>query len=133
MPPRREQAEIVALSADQARSLLSAVASDRLRVLYAVALALGLRQGEALGLRWKDVYLDPRQLTVRCRLQRRSRPDDAIQLGPKAGLVPTKTHRSRRAVALPPAIAAELREHRQRQVLGGLSKSGPGLASPGHL
>jgi integrase len=35
-----------------------------------VALALGLRQGEALGLRWQHVNLDTATLTVRWQLQR---------------------------------------------------------------
>jgi len=37
---------------------------------WSVALALGLRQGEALGLRWRHIDLDTGTLTIRWQLQR---------------------------------------------------------------
>ena len=68
--PRVERHEIEPLTPDQARTFLAATRGDRLETLYTVALALGLRQGEALGLRWEDIDLDGRTLTVRKQLQR---------------------------------------------------------------
>jgi integrase len=44
-------------SADEARTFLETARQDRLYALWAVALAIGLRRGEALGLRWVDVDL----------------------------------------------------------------------------
>ena len=41
-------------SADEARTFLETARHDRLYALWAVALAIGLRRGEALGLRWVD-------------------------------------------------------------------------------
>jgi len=38
--------------------------------LYSVVLAVGLRQGEALGLHWDDVDLECGQIRVRQALQR---------------------------------------------------------------
>jgi integrase len=82
--------------------------------LYAVALASGLRQGEALGLRWDDVDLDDRSLTVRGALIRmpashRGPGDARLQLaGPK-------TPESRRTIALPAVALSALRAHRARQ------------------
>jgi len=69
--------------------------------------ALGLRQGEALGLRWEDVDLDRRLLRVSFALQR---------VDGELILVEPKTARSRRTMRLPAAVAAILREHRTRQV-----------------
>ena len=56
---------IAPLSEAQARQLLEAVKGHRLEVLYRVALSLGLRRGEVLGLRWEDVDrpCDPRAAT----------------------------------------------------------------------
>src|SRR5581483_4101240 len=48
-PPRVERARHRALAADEAVQLLQAAAGDPLEALYTVALALGLRLGEALG------------------------------------------------------------------------------------
>jgi len=40
-----------------------------LEALYSVAFAVGLRQGEALGLRWQDVDLEKDELRVRVALR----------------------------------------------------------------
>lgn len=105
-PPRSVRHEIAFLSPAQARTLLDTVKGDRLEALYSVALSLGLRQGEALGLRWADVDLDAGRLTVRFALQR---VDGALQL------VEPKTSRSRRTVSIPASVVAALRAHGDRQ------------------
>ncbi len=52
-------------SVDEIRLLLKAALDGRNGARWAVALALGLRQGEALGLKWSDVDLDAGSLLVR--------------------------------------------------------------------
>lgn len=95
------------LSPAQAQALLEAARGDRLYALYAVAMAAGLRRGEALALRWSDVDLDVGTLRVVRTVTRTS-----------AGLTFTepKSARSRRTIPLPAALVAELRGHRTRQV-----------------
>lgn len=61
--PRHRDAEIEPLSQAEARSLLEAANSMRNGARWSVALALGLRQNEALGMRWQ--YLDLEAGTVR--------------------------------------------------------------------
>jgi integrase len=114
-PPRVRQEELRALSPTEAQSLLSAVEGDRLEALYSVALAMGLRQGEVLGLRWEDVDLDGASLSVRQSLQR---------IGSAFEFVEPKTVRSRHTLALPSVAAAALRAHRTRQLEEGLA-AGP--------
>lgn len=46
------------LSFEQSRTLLEAAEGDRLSALYVLALYLGLRRGELLGLRWSDIDWD---------------------------------------------------------------------------
>jgi integrase len=104
--PRVEQTEIEPLSPEQARQLLDAAKGDRLAALYSVAIALGLRQGETLGLRWQDIDLDRRLLRVRSQLQR---IDGAPQL------VRPNTASSRRTIELPGVVLDALREHQLRQ------------------
>ncbi len=72
-----------------------------------MALAVGLRKGEALGLRWQDVNLDAGTLKVRVALQ--------LIYG-KLQLVQPKTARSRRTLALPQSSVVALRAHRARQL-----------------
>ena len=105
--PRVRRAEVQPLHPDQARAFLAAVRGDRLEALYTVALVIGLRQGETLGLRWVDVDLEAGTLTVRNALQR---------LRPGWELVEPKTTRSRRTLALPAVAISALRAHRTRQL-----------------
>jgi len=91
-----------------ATGLLEAVRGDRLEALFTVALALGLRQGEALGLRWPDIDLEAGTLSVQRSLQR----VNGEWLSPEP-----KTTRSRRTVPLPGPVTVALREHRARQLV----------------
>jgi integrase len=105
--PRVPHHDIQPLTPEEARRLLEAVATHRLGALFSVALAVGLRQGEALGLRWEDVDLEAGTLTVRKTLQR---------IDGEFELVEPKTVRSRRTIALPRAAVDALRRHRARQM-----------------
>lgn len=112
-PIRVESRPYQVLDPQQARAFLDAVRGDRLEALYTVALALGLRQGEALGLRWQDVDLERGRLTVAYALQRqKTDPGEPA----KPVLVEPKTERSRRTLALPATVLSALREHRSRQL-----------------
>ncbi len=50
--PKVRQKEIEPLDAEQARTFLDAAHGDRYEALYILCLMAGLRQGEALGLKW---------------------------------------------------------------------------------
>src|SRR5436190_764834 len=63
--PRVERPEVQFMLPDDARKFLKAIEGDRLEALFSTALAMGLRQGEALGLRWEDVDFNARVLRVR--------------------------------------------------------------------
>lgn len=104
--PRVQHYEIRPFTPDEARIFLQAMQGDRLEALYSVALTMGLRQGEALGLCWKEVDLDLGYLRVTKQLQR---------LDGESQLVEPKTARSRRTIAMPGLIVKALRDHRDRQ------------------
>jgi len=53
--PQTEETEIEPLTVDDAQAILAVARERRNGVRWAVALALGLRQGEALGLKWPDI------------------------------------------------------------------------------
>lgn len=109
--PRVERFEGKTLSPEQARQLLDAAGGARFEALYTAALAVGLRMGEALGLRWQDVDLDRRILTVNRILERLGRGH-----GSTLQLVEPKTSPSRRTVNLPEAAVRALKGHRVRQL-----------------
>jgi integrase len=105
--PRVERKPVNPLTPEEARRFLGAIRGHRLEALFTVALALGLRQGEALGLGWKDVDFAAGTLRVRDQLQR---------IDHKLVLVPPKTAKSRRTLVMPALIVESLREHEKRQV-----------------
>ena len=68
--PSVSRPEVVPLAADEVRRLLAAAADADSGTRWSVALALGLRQAEALGLLWEDVDPHAGTMTVRRALQR---------------------------------------------------------------
>jgi integrase len=56
-PPRGTKPEMATWNADQLRGFLEAVRGDRFHAAYRLIASTGLRRGEALGARWKDVDL----------------------------------------------------------------------------
>src|SRR5919107_248135 len=64
IPPRAVKTEIEPLTQHQMRSLLDAARGDNLEALYVLAITTGMRQGELIGLQWKDVDLDSGTLRV---------------------------------------------------------------------
>ncbi len=106
-PPRPEPREMLALSPEEARRVLEAASGDRLEALYVMAMTTGMRQGELLGLRWRDVDLPARSVRV----------TGSLQYIPGRGLRVSspKTARSRRNVLISELAAAALLKHRQRQ------------------
>jgi integrase len=121
-PPRAFSKPVSPFTPDEARRLLEASRSDRLGSLYAVALAMGLRQGEALGLTWDRVDFDSGLIRVDRQLQRAHG---------KLQLVDLKTRHSRRSVPMPPSIADWLKRHLAAQAvernLAGARWQGRGL------
>jgi integrase len=105
--PRVQRPERQPLAPAEARKLLDAIRGDRLEALYSVALALGLREGEALGLCWSDIDLETRIVQVRRALQR---SEGTLRF------VEPKSQRSRRSIAMPEIVVKALRAHRARQL-----------------
>jgi len=68
--PRPVRREMRFLDPGQVRTLLTAAEGQPLGALYVAAVFTGLRLGELLGLRWRDVALDARSLVVRHTLTR---------------------------------------------------------------
>ncbi|MET9344917.1 tyrosine-type recombinase/integrase [Nonomuraea sp. NPDC003804] len=114
-----ERPAVAVWTAEQLAEFLAFARGDPLYPLWQLIALRGLRRGEAAGLRWVDLDLDRRELTVSRQLVH---TDD--------GLIacPPKTAASRRIVALDPETVRLLRRHEQaqRQLLGDAwNESGP--------
>ncbi|PJM93571.1 tyrosine-type recombinase/integrase [Streptomyces sp. CB01373] len=125
--PRVREEEVEPYTVEEVQRLLRAADERRNSARWAVALALGLRQGEALGLKWTDVDLERGVLMVR-RSRRRPRYAHGCgdTCGRKAGYCPqrqrtnpetadTKSRAGRRAVGVPAQLVDLLRTHRAKQ------------------
>ncbi len=122
-PPRVINREQTVITESDARVVLAAVSGDRLESLYSLALALGLRQGEILALRWQDVDLEASVLHVTASLQR---------INGTLQRVEPKTRQSRRTLPLSGFAAEIIRQQRVRQAKERLW-AGSGWADSGHI
>jgi integrase len=104
--PAGSVSKVTPWSADEARRFLETARHDRLYALRAVALAIGLRRGEALGLRWVDVDLVNGWVVITKALSR---------VGTDLALRDVKTESSAASVPLPAELVAILRRNRLNQ------------------
>ncbi|WP_325098818.1 tyrosine-type recombinase/integrase [Bacillus atrophaeus] len=62
--PKVEEKEFSVWTQDQIEIFLDATKNDRLFTLFRLALMTGMRRGEILGLRWKDIRFDLNTVTI---------------------------------------------------------------------
>lgn len=113
-----------AFTLDEAKQLLSAAKGDPLELVAQLALRLGLRRGEILGLKWEDIDLESRTLAVRRTLKRRS--------GVGLVLDSPKTEKGSRVLPLDASLCAALRKHRTGQAEDRLA-AGPAWQGEGFV
>jgi integrase len=105
-PPRVPRREVRPFNPAQARQFLDVIRGDRYEALYLVALGVGLRQGELLGLSWDDVDLDAGNIRVRVFLSTVGTPLEGVAVTKRfqalladAGLPRQRFHDLRHACA----------------------------------
>lgn len=117
-PPRKAEAPIRSLDEGEARKVVAVALVDRMAPLWLVLLALGLRKGEALALRWEALDLDAGTVAV-IRKQRRRKagidPETGRQRWELVEDDDLKTRGSKAVLALPEMVVVVLREHQRRQ------------------
>ena len=96
----------------QARVFLGAISGDRLEALFWLALCLGPREGELLGLQWSDFDFEKETVTILRSLQRIRRTGEKKS---HLELVPTKTEDSDRSIWVPKLVLERVLAHRSRQ------------------
>jgi integrase len=126
--PRVREVELEPYALEECRRLLMAATELPNGARWSVALALGLWQGETLGLMWDDIDFEKHQLRVRRQLQRPGWPhgcgDPETEHQPSkcpqrtgGGWIfeDVKSRAGRRTLAVPPQRMQQLREHRRDQ------------------
>jgi integrase len=125
--PRVEEGEVVPYTVEEVQLLLEVANQQRNAARWVIALALGLRQGEVLGLKWADVDFDLGVLVVhRGRLRPRYQHGCSDHCGRKPGYCPqkvnirretkdTKSRAGRRPIGVPDELMKFLAQHRDEQ------------------
>lgn len=126
-PPRVQVEAVKPYSVEEIQRILAEASRRPNGARWAIALALGLRQGEALGLRWEDIDLE--HLVIRVQ-GTRLRPiyghgcdgscgkaagfcPQRVRVNPEVG--ETKSQAGRRVIGMPEELAALLVTHRDAQ------------------
>lgn len=124
--PKAEHKEICPLADDEIPLFLSAIDGSPMRNAYALCLFAGLREGECLGLSWKQVDFEKGRVTISQQLQR-----EKVK-GGKYLITPTTKSGKPRTIEPPPIAFEYLRAERVKQLENRL-KAGPIWSNPDDL
>ncbi|GHF62240.1 site-specific integrase [Streptomyces mashuensis] len=125
--PRLEEEEVEPYSVEEVQRILLEAEGHRNTARWVIALALGLRQGEVLGLQWTDVDWEAGVIRVsRGRLRPRYKHGCGNRCGRKPGYCPqkinirretknTKSRAGKRPIGVPEELMKLLRRHKEEQ------------------
>lgn len=108
--PKTEHHEITPLSDNEIPVFLAAIEDSPMRNAYALCLLAGLREGECLGLSWKQVDFQRRRIMVSQQLQKEKTKNARYYIAPT-----TKSGKPR-TVELPPVAFEYLQAERVKQL-----------------
>jgi integrase len=126
-PPKVDEQEIEPYTVSEIQRIMQAAKSERNSARWALALALGLRQGETLGLKWARIDFAGKEVAVdRNRLRPKWAHGCDGNCGKKPGfcakrvranddLARTKSKAGTREIGLPEELLGILRKHREEQ------------------
>ena len=105
-PPRRAAPELNVWTATQLSAFLDSVRGHQVFAAFMLLATTGMRRGEVLGLRWRDIDFERATLSVRQTL---------VMAGDVVHTTTPKTRSGARTIALDPATLEALAAHRRRQ------------------
>ncbi len=102
--PKKEKSKLNVWTSDQVNQFLHYTKDKRYFCVYALALFTGMRQGEILGLRWKDIDFDKKTITIRQTLTHYGK---TLKSG-------AKTIAGERIISMPEQLITILKNHRKQ-------------------
>ncbi|MCM3079598.1 site-specific integrase [Brevibacillus invocatus] len=106
-PPRLTAKEIITWTPEQANEFLSYAEKDKYYIAFVLAIYTGMRRGEILGLRWKDIDFEQAKISIQQTLYRPANQGIIFQ--------EPKTKSAKRRIAIPQFVLQELKRHKARQ------------------
>ncbi|MDR4148582.1 site-specific integrase [Bacillus thuringiensis] len=100
--PKGDKEELTVWNEQEVKLFLKTAQDSRYSIVFHMALVTGMRQGELLGLRWKDIYLEKGHLTI----------SQTLSHDGKTFLLGGKTKASLRKILLPASTVVKLKKHR---------------------
>lgn len=116
--PKRKKVEMRYFTAEEQKRLQEVIKGHRLEMSILLALYTGMRQGELLGLVWKNVHLDLNGQSYICvtqTLNRIKNPDSDATNKTILSINEPKTRNSFRTIPLLPEIAEKLNHYHEQQ------------------
>ncbi|MCR8985980.1 site-specific integrase [Brevibacillus laterosporus] len=114
--PKARKKEMEVWEVEEAHTFLKSSEKDRYYIAFLLALTTGMRQGEILGLRWKDVNLENGIISI---TQTLSHDGKELQIG-------AKTNSGNRTIAIDAETVKEMRKVEKRYKAEKL-KADPGM------
>ncbi|KKM11202.1 hypothetical protein SY88_09670 [Clostridiales bacterium PH28_bin88] len=111
--PKQHKKEMRVLTREETERFLTAIENDRLYAAFLLDLTSGLRVGELLALRWKDVDLKEGIIHVRRGLVKIRNQEGETKT--KTAFHEPKSKQGKRDIPIPEDVVKELRAHRARQ------------------
>ncbi|PFL47426.1 site-specific integrase [Bacillus cereus] len=100
--PKGDKKKLTVWNEQEVQLFLKATQDSRYSIVFHMALVTGMRQGELLGLRWKDVDLEKGHLTI----------SQTLSHDGKNFLIGGKTKTCLRKILLPASTITKLKKHR---------------------
>lgn len=105
-PPKGTSPEMRSWTSDEIRAFIAATSTHRWAGVWALLATTGMRRGEALGLRWRDLDLDAGRVTIQ---------STRVRFANRVERSTPKTARGNRTITVGPATVAALRAWRKQQ------------------
>lgn len=116
--PKRKRPDIRYLTSDEQKQLQETIKGERLEMAVLLCLYTGIRQGELLGLPWKNIHIDldgTSYIKITQALNRIRNPDANAPKRTLLQINPPKTKHSVRTIPLLPKIAEMLNDYKADQ------------------
>lgn len=110
-----ESREFFIFTEEEIKSFQKAIEKNRIRALFILALATGLRRGELLGLKWSDINFDSKELKVQRSVKRVTLINEKEEREGKIIVQLPKTKTSIRTVPIPSSVIPILEKHKIQQ------------------